>query len=190
MRVGDRAVVGYEMLYRGNHPVAWRDVDVAIVSYLGAPRSLPPLYVNLSDEGLLVIPTEDFVQASSFNNVVFEMSESVAEYSRRRAVTAKVNSLIDAGVRVAIDDFGAGRDSLERIYSISAPAAIKIDGEFLQLCAVRKDAEMTLRHLVDQWRNAGIASVAEGVENPALYQFAIGIGCDRVQGWHVDYLVR
>lgn len=182
-------VVGYELLYRGAHPCVWADVDAALVHYLQVPRAHPLLFVNLSNQGLLDAPVEDLVLAATCNNVVFELSESVVEYAQREQIAAKVNSLIDLGVRFAIDDFGAGRDSIERLYELGPTTAVKVDRVFLQTCARRADAASTLQHFVQQWRSAGVMSIAEGVETAALYEFARAVGCDFVQGWHVDAIV-
>lgn len=188
LRAGD--VVGRELLYRGEPPIDWAQVDAAVLRYLQVARSHPLLFVNLSNRGLLNASVDDLVQARERNGVIFELSESVAEYARRGDIATKVNMLIELGVRVAIDDFGAGRDSLERLYELGPTTAVKIDRLFLQTCARRADAAKTLQHLVQQWREAGVLSIAEGVENADLYDFARIVGCDMVQGWHVDALVN
>jgi EAL domain-containing protein (putative c-di-GMP-specific phosphodiesterase class I) len=183
-------VIGHELLYRGVHPCVWSDVDAALVRYFQVPRSQPMLFVNLSNQGLLDASIEDLVRVSVCNEVVFELSESVTEYALRDRISEKVNALIESGVRVAIDDFGAGRDSLERLYELAPTMAVKIDRTFLQTCARRSDAASTLQHLVQQWRRAGVMSIAEGVENAALHEFARLVGFDMVQGWHIDALVN
>lgn len=183
-------IMGYELLYRGAQPCVWPEVDAALVSYLQVARSHPLLFINLSNKGLLDAAVDDLVQAAHNNMVVFELSESVTEYAQRDRIAEKVNALIERGVRVAIDDFGAGRDSLERLYELGPTAAVKIDRLFLQTCARRHDAASTLQHLIRQWRSAGIISIAEGVENASLFEFARLVGCDSVQGWHVDSILQ
>jgi len=188
LRVSD--VVGHELLFRDEHPGDWSQVDAGLVRYLQVGRSHSLLFVNLSNRGLLSASVEDLVKAHERNDVIFELSESVAEYAQRGEIATKVNTLIERGVRVAIDDFGAGRDSLERLYELAPATAVKIDRLFLQTCARRSDAARTLQYLVKQWREAGILSIAEGVENADMYKFAHIVGCDMVQGWHVDALVN
>lgn len=181
-------VLGYEFLFRGAHPENWLDIDAALLSYLSRPRSLPRIFVNLSNQGLLEHTVAQFVTASRANDVIFEISESVNEYAKREVIAQKVNALIASGVSVALDDFGAGRDSLERLYSLAPPTAVKIDRAFLLTCMGREDASSTLRHMIEQWRSNGILSIAEGVETAAVLQFARSIGADLVQGWHIDAL--
>lgn len=182
-------VLGYEFLFRGVHPENWLDVDAALLSYLARPRNLPRIFVNLSNQGLMEHTVAQFMTASRANDVIFEISESVNEYAQREVIAQKVNALIASGVSVALDDFGAGRDSLERLYSLAQPAAVKIDRAFLMTCMGREDASSTLRHLIDQWRSNGILSIAEGVENAAVLEFARSIGADLAQGWYVDRLM-
>lgn len=63
----------------------------------------------------------------SVNDVTFELSEAVSGYPNRNAIAEKVNRLIDIGARVALDDVGAGRDGLERLYTIRSATVVKID---------------------------------------------------------------
>jgi len=188
--IANGSIVGHELLYRGPRPVHWPAVDAAMVRFLRTSRDLPLMFVNLSNQGLMDIPFCDLVEAAASNAIVFELSESVSEYSMHKTIAAKVNALIDSGVRVAVDDFGTGRDSLERIYELNSTHAVKVDRLFLQTCASRDDAGATLRYFVERWREARIWSIAEGVEDAATYQFARSIGVDMVQGWHIDWLVN
>lgn len=188
--IADGSIVGHEMLYRGTRPVHWPAIDAAVVRYLRTSRGMPLMFVNLSNQGLMEIPFCDLVSAATNNPIIFELSESVSEYSMHQTIAAKVNALIDSGVRVAVDDFGTGRDSLERIYELNSTQAVKVDRLFLQTCASRDDAGATLRYFVERWREAGIWSIAEGVEDAAMYQFARSVGVDFVQGWHIDRLVN
>lgn len=190
MAVEDSRIVGHELLYRGSHPVVWPSVDAALLKFLAVARDMPLMFVNVSNEGLLQVPLNDFVQASLRNSVIFELSESVSEYAQRDVIAAKVNALMDNGVRFAVDDFGTGRDSLERIYEIKPMAAVKVDRLFLQTCATRDDAAEMLGYLIQQWRKAGIWTIAEGVETLELFRFARSVGVEMVQGWHIDDLIN
>ncbi len=66
---------------------------------------------------------DELAQTAACNIVVFELSESISGYAQRERIAEKVNALIDRRVRVAIDDFGVGRDSLECLYAIALSAA-------------------------------------------------------------------
>lgn len=190
VQIADGRVKAFELLYRGVRPPEWAKVDAATINFLSTPRTgLPPLFINLSNDVLMAHNACDLSQVVSANDVTFELSESVSGYCERAAIADKVNQLIDVGARVALDDFGAGRDGLERLYSIRDVAAVKLDREFLLTCMKRPDARRMLHMLVAQWRREGIKSIAEGVENEAMFAFAQAADVDLVQGWFVDTLV-
>lgn len=190
VQVGDGRVKACELLYRGKRPADWALVDAALLNFLSVPRpGLPPVYVNLSNDILMSRHTNEFAQVVTANDVTFELSEAVSGYCDRVRIAEKVDELIGAGARVALDDFGAGRDGLDRLYAIRNVAAIKIDREFLLTCMRRPDARRMLGMLIAQWRHEGIKSIAEGVENEAMFAFVQAAGVDKVQGWFVDRLV-
>lgn len=179
-----------ELLYRGERPVDWVVIDRSVLKFLSSPRAgLPPLYVNISNDVLMSRTANEFALATRANDVTFELSEAVSGYCDRCAIADKVNHLIGVGAQVALDDFGAGRDGLERLYAIRNVAAVKIDREFLLTSMRRPDAGRMLGMLVAQWRKEGIKSIAEGVETPAMFAFSQDLNVDLVQGWFVDSLV-
>lgn len=85
---------------------------------------------------------------------------------------------------MALDDFGAGRGGLERLYSIRDVAAVKLDREFLVTWMKRPDACRILHMLVAQWRREGIKSIADGMETEEILAFAQAADVDLVQGWY------
>jgi EAL domain-containing protein (putative c-di-GMP-specific phosphodiesterase class I) len=190
VQLADGRVKAYEMLYRGPRPADWAKVDSAVLSFLGTHRpGLQPLYVNLSNDALMAHSADAFQAIVSANDVTFELSEAVSGYSDRAVIAEKVNELISVGARMALDDFGAGRDGLERLYAIRNAAVVKIDREFLLTCMQRQDARRILVLLVAEWRREGVKSIAEGVETAEMFTFAQAMNVDLVQGWWVDDLV-
>jgi len=190
VQLTDGRVKAWELLYRGQRPADWAKVDSAVVSFLSNRQpKLPPLFVNLSNEILMSHSARDFAHVATVNDVTFELSEAVSGYCDRAAIAEKVNQLIDVGVRVALDDFGAGRDGLERLYAIRSVSAVKIDREFLLTCMHRPDAHRMLCMLVAQWRRDGIKSIAEGVETEAMFAFVQALKVDMGQGWFLDSLL-
>jgi EAL domain-containing protein (putative c-di-GMP-specific phosphodiesterase class I) len=190
VQIADGRVKACELLYRGARPADWAKVDAAVISFLSTPQTgLPPVFINLSNDILMAHKVSDFAHVVSANDVTFELSEAVSGYRERAAIADRVNQLIDVGARVALDDFGAGRDGLDRLYSIRDVAAVKLDREFLLTCMKRPDARRMLHMLIAQWRREGIKSIAEGVETEAMFAFAQAADVDLVQGWFVDSLV-
>lgn len=190
VQLADGYVRAHELLYRGPRPANWAAVDASVIRFLSQPNAgLVPVYVNLSNETLMTHGPDAFAQVVAANDVTFELSEAVSGYLHRNAIADKVNELIEVGARVALDDFGAGRDGLERLYAIRRAAAVKIDREFLLTCMKRRDARRMLCMLIAQWRREGVRSIAEGVETPEMFAFAQEVAVDDVQGWYVDSLV-
>ena len=190
MQVADGQVTACELLYRGAKPVDWTHVDAAVIRFLKNPQpGLMPVYVNLSNDTVTALAAAEFAVVVSANDVTFELSEAVSGYCNRDAIADKVNRMIDAGAQVALDDFGAGRDGLQRLYSIRQAAAVKIDREFLLTCMRRPDARRMLAMLIDQWRREGVSTIAEGVETEEMFVFAVALDVECVQGWYVDKLV-
>lgn len=63
-----------------------------------------------------------------------------------------------------------------------------IGNSCLPVCAGQMLAAYCM--LIAQWLQEGIKSIAEGVENQAMFAFAQAINVALVQGWFVDILVR
>ncbi|MCC2958713.1 EAL domain-containing protein [Massilia sp. IC2-477] len=191
MRFSTMEVERYEMLYRGKMPTSWQAVDEAVIFFLSTERPhLPPLFVNVSNEALLTVADDIFTKASSSNDVVFELSEAFAGYADCRSISVKANLLITNGARLALDDFGAGRDGLDRFYSLEGISTVKIDRNFIATCMARPDAAETLKHLITQWKAQAVSSVAEGLETESMFDFAHEIGIEMAQGWYVDALAQ
>jgi EAL domain-containing protein (putative c-di-GMP-specific phosphodiesterase class I) len=189
MQISDGRVKAFELLYRGPRPADWAKVDGAVIRFLSTPRGLPPVFINLSNDALIAHDAGEFLSVSVANDVTFELSEEVSGYADRDAIAEKVNELVLGGARVALDDFGAGRDGLERLYAIRNVAVVKVDRGFILTSMLRLDARRMLAMLVAQWRGEGIKSVAEGIETAEMLAFAQAIGFDFVQGYFVDSLV-
>ena len=86
-----------------------------------------------------------------------------------------------AGVRIAVDDFGAGYASLVRLQALR-PDIVKIDRSLL--AALTSEAPTPLLTGVAQLAHQiGAIVVAEGVETTAQLTAAIAAGCDAVQGY-------
>lgn len=181
---------GFELLYRGPTPPCWIEIDRAVLRYLRSmPRIRSTLFVNLTNDSILTITPEEFVSAARGRSVVFEISEKDSDSVKFAAVVAKVNQLIDQGLHFAIDDFGSGRDGLQRLFSLRRVSVVKIDRDFALQCRSRADATNTLRTLISMWKASGIQVVIEGVDDAMFLDFARDAGADLVQGWHIDHLV-
>lgn len=190
MHVHTGAVFGHELLYRGPRHFSWEDIDKAVLDALQRSQVAPGvLFVNMSHQSLLHLPAGDFLNASQTNDLYFELSEAITDQDMFMKVSAKVNQLCAAGVRIAIDDFGSGHDGLKRLSSLDKVSAIKIDGDIIRNAYKRRHAAETLKAMVTHWNRTGIATIAECIESAELLEFARGMEFHMTQGFHIDDLL-
>jgi diguanylate cyclase (GGDEF)-like protein len=157
---------------------AWRDAGLRVpVSFNVSLRQFrEPEFVAVLRDRI----AEHELDPSLF---MVEITESVAMRDPS-CVEPVVDELRALGVRLAIDDFGAGYSSLARLRDLSVDM-LKIDRTFLG--SAPADARATslvsaALHLVDA---LGLAAVAEGVETEEQRSFLAGEGCPLAQGFHL-----
>jgi EAL domain-containing protein (putative c-di-GMP-specific phosphodiesterase class I) len=94
-----------------------------------------------------------------------------------------VDTLREAGCRVALDDFGAGHTTLRHLQILPVDI-VKIDGSLVRNLTSRPQDRVFLRHLLGLTKGFGLTTVAECVENAedAAVLRAEGIGY--LQGYH------
>lgn len=97
-------------------------------------------------------------------------------------VGAALADLRALGVKVALDDFGVGWSSLERLQAM-APSIVKIDRCFVEPLD-RSDARTDLvAGMIELAHRVGALVIAEGVERPRQLETLRELGCDAVQGF-------
>ncbi len=101
-------------------------------------------------------------------------------------VMANLHGLQDLGVRVSLDDFGAGHSSLLHLRQFSFHR-LKIDQALVSQVGERADARAVLTTLVSLARELDIHSLAEGVEDDAQLAALRQAGCEALQGFLVDW---
>lgn len=185
--LADGVPYGFELLYRGPRLGAWSIVDAALLRHLCATSlRYPRLFINMANETLLGDVHGELVEASARHDIVVELSEARTTANESSLLATKVNALAKEGVQLALDDFGAGQDGLQRLFTLNGVSVIKLDGELLRSALVRRDAADTLHSLVRHWKERGIQTVAECVENERLFELAHTLGVDMAQGYFID----
>ena len=106
--------------------------------------------------------------------------------------TAAVMNLTDAalfikqaralGVRIALDDFGAGASSFSHLKSLTVDF-LKIDGQFITDLIDDRLDDATVRCFVDVARVVGVKTVAEFVDRPEILARVRELGIDYAQGF-------
>ncbi len=98
---------------------------------------------------------------------------------------ANMHRLRDAGLRLAIDDYGVGASSLSYLKTIPA-TVLKIDQTFIRdIAADARDAAI-VASTIELAHNLGLTVVAEGVEDRDTMARLADLGCDIAQGYHFD----
>ena len=112
-----------------------------------------------------------------------EITESVAlhDLANTRRFIDQVRS---CGVRIALDDFGAGYTSFSYLKDLPADV-LKIDGSFIVNMNAHPANVAIVEAIVSLATNLGMKTIAEWAEDNATVQTLVEIGVDYVQGYVV-----
>ncbi|WP_051004906.1 EAL domain-containing protein [Blastococcus saxobsidens] len=116
-----------------------------------------------------------------YHRLVLEITEHVAVdgYAQLRD---RLKPARERGLRVAIDDAGAGYASLHHVVEL-APDIIKIDRSLIDGMAEDRARRSVVTAFVALACDIGAALVAEGVERPADFDAARSLGVAAAQGY-------
>lgn len=114
--------------------------------------------------------------------LTLEMTESILLEDFDEAV-AKINYLKSLGVRFSIDDFGTGFSSLAYLKRLPVDE-IKIDRSFVQDIMDDTNDAALVESVIKLACHIGLETVAEGVEDQAVFNMLKAYGCDIYQGYH------
>lgn len=114
--------------------------------------------------------------------LTLEITESAAMLDAERA-NPIVRALHDLGVRLAIDDFGAGHSSLARLRDVPVQT-LKIDQSFLRGVPDDRQAAAMITAIIELGTALGMVTVAEGVTTDAQRRFLVDGDCPLAQGFH------
>ena len=144
-----------------------------------------PGYVsmNVSAGTLLTPDCLRLLYSLPLHRVVLELSEhdQVDDYDALKAALVPLRA---AGMRLAIDDVGAGFSSLRHIV-VTSPDVIKIDRSIVTGLDTDPVLTRLVHSLVDFAHGVGVRVVAEGVETAAEQALLLELGVDDGQGWHL-----
>jgi len=112
--------------------------------------------------------------------LTIEFTESCA-VTDIEATSRTVAALKALGLRVAMDDFGAGFTSFKYLRHLNIDL-LKIDGAFIQNLSRSADDRFFVRTLIELARNLAIPTVAEWVEDPESAAILAEWGVTYLQG--------
>lgn len=113
--------------------------------------------------------------------IAIEITES-ALMTDEAASLANLQRLVAMGSGVAMDDFGSGFSSLERLGRLPINA-VKISGSLLTGATANPVSASIFRAAASLGQSLGVLLVAEGMETPAELELARAAGISRAQGF-------
>jgi len=138
--------------------------------------------MNVYPATLLTADCTQLLAGLPLPRILLELSEHdpVADYD---ALTAVLAPLRAAGMRLAIDDVGAGFSSLRHIV-LTTPDVIKLDRSIVDTVSTDPVLSTLVRSLTEFGHGCGAQVVAEGIETAADAAALVALGVDYGQGWH------
>ena len=205
--VHEGVVNGYEALARGpkGEPAATvldstlhnnrysmdqrcREKAIAISSTLGILKTSLDLYINFYPKAVYepkqcLKRTLNMAESVNFplSRIVFEFTE-VEEVHDRDHLLAIMKEYRGHGLRIAIDDFGAGYSGLS-LLSDFQPDILKIDRHLVQHLDQKPASRSIIRSIIQVCRDMDIRIIAEGVEREQEMQVLCDLGIDHMQGY-------
>ncbi len=163
------------------------DLEVAIVESVIAKLDQLPrqalLTVNAGPSALACGRITEALAGVDPGRIVVELTEQIKvdDYPH---LACTLRGLRDSGVRLAIDDAGAGFASLMHILKL-APDYIKLDRELISgidIDPVRRSLADSLRRFADE---TGAVIIAEGIETVGELQALHDLGASHGQGFYL-----
>lgn len=138
--------------------------------------------MNVSPSTLLTPECTEVLSRMPLDRVLLELSEHdpVEDYDVLHATLAPLRA---AGMRLAIDDVGAGFSSLRHIL-LTSPDVIKLDRTLVDGVCADPVLQTMVRSLSDLAGGVGASVVAEGIEVAADAEMLLACGIEYGQGWH------
>jgi len=165
-----------EACRQGKHWLA-QGLDITIAVNISA--------IQLYDEDITQL-IRDALNKTSFpaKNLELELTESIL--MRREAESIKkLYQIKDLGIRLAVDDFGAGYSSLSYLRRFPLDV-LKIDRSFVADLDEDKDDRAITATIIGIGRTLNLTVVAEGVETQSQLNFLASHGCHQYQGFYAS----
>ncbi|MEW5424387.1 putative bifunctional diguanylate cyclase/phosphodiesterase [Amorphus sp. 3PC139-8] len=204
----DSRIVGYEALARWDHPEKGAippEVFVPVAETTGIIRRLGNwilkaacrdaatwpedvrVSVNVSstqlEDGQLVETIENALEISGLSpsRLELEIKES-ALIGQTDRIGQTFSALKKLGIRLALDDFGAGSSSISSIQRLPFDR-IKIDRSFVSSLASDARSVAIVRAILAIGKELNLSVTAEGVENEGQLVALRHMGCPELQGY-------
>lgn len=210
---GGRSLISFEALVRWNHPkLGWippQDL-IAVASLAGLSEPLIRFILNdvckmmqtLQAMGLRTVRVAMNVSPREMSQIAIDelilaklkkhdLSPQMLEIEITeetamdiRAVQGRLSALSEAGVQIAIDDFGVGYSSLGALRQLRVNR-VKIDRCFVSGISESDENQALVQAILNLGRSFKFEVVAEGVETAEDLRKLKELGCPAMQGYYI-----
>ncbi|PKG83204.1 diguanylate phosphodiesterase [Colwellia sp. 75C3] len=115
------------------------------------------------------------------SKIFLELTETAAMDEPEAGLIA-LNQLTSLGLKISIDDFGAGYSSLSYLKQLPA-SEIKLDRSLILDITNSESSRIIVKASIDMAHGLGYKVVTEGVEDTETYQLMKELNCDELQGF-------
>ncbi|NRB39562.1 MAG: EAL domain-containing protein [Pseudomonadales bacterium] len=145
--------------------------------------NISPRWIERLDQD--TVPTLEYITKYGIDpgKIVVEIIETHADSSKLLTMVKKYK---DFGVRVAVDDFGAGYAQFDRVVNL-APDIIKLDMRLFKDAVQGGFAQHIVQSVSFLAERLGSQILCEGIENYEELRFALGIGSRLIQGYMFEF---
>ena len=152
--------------------------------------TVPAIALNVSARSLNEPALPAFI-ADTLKALSVEPRRMIIELTETSAVSDLhdaqrfIKLMRDSGVRVCLDDFGAGFSSFAYLKHLDVDM-LKIDGQFIRDLAQDRENQIFVRAIVDVARGLHKITVAECVEDAATLEVLRSFGVELAQGYYLE----
>jgi diguanylate cyclase len=157
-----------------------------VVTWLRGASELPLLCVNVSPRQIsreFSATLADTLERTGFSATRLELEITESILIRRPALA--LDCLLqwkELGVRIALDDFGAGYSGLSYLSRLPVDR-VKIDKSLIHRMTTDRKTAAIVRTMISLGADLGFTVLAEGVESEAQLTMLSAMGCQQAQGY-------
>lgn len=119
---------------------------------------------------------------ASLLNIEITETAAVADF---RSAAKQLQELIDAGIGVALDDYGTAYSSLSMLRDLPL-TGLKLDKSFIDTIDSDPTSAILVSGVIAPAKALGLKTTAEGVERQTQLEVLRELGCDTVQGYLIS----
>jgi diguanylate cyclase (GGDEF)-like protein len=153
--------------------------------------NVPPIAINMSGrqlqqrrcvDGVLSVLRQFGMMPGDIQIEVTETGLETGQLDTSAISRENLNRLRDAGVKIALDDFGVGYSSLSHLRDLPI-SRLKIDRTFTVACMKDARTLTIVKAVIAMARSLGLSVTAEGIETQTQQTWMQHLGCESAQGF-------